>query len=43
MSFYLGKTEVIAAVYGPAPVLASKELIDRATLEVTWYTHKFLV
>ena len=32
----LGNTQVIAAAYGPAEVRASKELIDKATLEVVF-------
>ncbi|CAH3174908.1 unnamed protein product [Porites evermanni] len=35
-SFSQGKTEVIAAAYGPAEVRSSKELIDKATLEVVF-------
>ena len=31
-----GNTHVIAAAYGPAEVRASKELIDKATLEVVF-------
>ena len=31
-----GNTQVIAAAYGPAEVRASKELIDKATLEVVF-------
>lgn len=36
VSYFLGKTEVIAAAYGPAEVRSSKELIDKATLEVVF-------
>lgn len=32
----LGNTQVIAAAYGPAEVRQSKELIDKATLEVVF-------
>jgi len=35
-SFMQGNTQVIAAAYGPAEVRASKELIDKATLEVVF-------
>lgn len=36
VSYFPGKTEVIAAAYGPAEVRSSKELIDKATLEVVF-------
>ena len=32
----LGNTQVIAAAYGPAEVRQSKELIDKATVEVVF-------
>ena len=35
-SFSQGATTVIAAVYGPAEVRASRELIDRAVIDVVY-------
>lgn len=35
-SFFQGNTHVMAAAYGPAEVRSSKELIDKATLEVVF-------
>lgn len=34
LSFCEGDTSVLAGVYGPAEVKVSKEIYDRATLEV---------
>ena len=36
VSHHQGETAVIAAVYGPAEVLIRKELVDRATVELTY-------
>ena len=38
MIFYIvsGNTHAMAAAYGPAEVRSSKELIDKATLEVVF-------
>merc|ERR1719190_166499 len=34
--FHQGDSAMIAAVYGPAEVLIRKELVDRATIELTF-------
>jgi len=36
VSYHQGETAVIAAVYGPAEVLIRKELVDRATVELSY-------
>merc|ERR1711862_617409 len=35
-AFHQGDTAVIASIYGPAEVLIRKELVDRATVEVSY-------